>query len=130
MESFSKELRNLINAHSRESASNTPDHILSMYLERCLETFGIAVNRRDIHNGRIKQPDEVVPGVHPSLKAPLDLYGREAGVRLGASAKPIYDAIKIPWDGGREPKVPVEGHASDCEINLDWEWTPCNCEAG
>lgn len=127
---FEEELITLLNVHGKDSETDTPDYILASYLCHCVDTFREVVATRDTLKELDKQPDEVVTGVHPSLKAPLDLYGREAGVRLGASAKPIYDAIKTPWDGGREPKVPVEGHASDCEINLDWEWTPCTCEAG
>lgn len=44
--SFRKELEDLINCSSLETASDTPDFILSEYLTDCLEIFDKAVNRR------------------------------------------------------------------------------------
>jgi len=44
---FEKELRGLINKHSRENESNTPDFILAQYMETCLNAFGEAVTARD-----------------------------------------------------------------------------------
>ena len=48
--SFSKDLRALLNRHSRENASDTPDFILSEYIETCLGAYEVAVTRRDAHN--------------------------------------------------------------------------------
>ena len=50
--SFNAELRALINRHSRESDSHTPDFILAEYLERCLTAFEIAVITRDVRQLR------------------------------------------------------------------------------
>lgn len=36
---FEKELIELINKHSRENKSNTPDFILAQYLTNCLKAF-------------------------------------------------------------------------------------------
>ena len=44
---FETELRALINTHSIENASDTPDFILSQYLIACLDAYGAAVTRRD-----------------------------------------------------------------------------------
>ena len=44
---FEQELEQLINAHSQEQKSDTPDFILAEYMRRCLEVFGEAVRRRD-----------------------------------------------------------------------------------
>lgn len=44
---FRKELETLINKHSIENDSDTPDFILANYIKRTLETFGVAVNARD-----------------------------------------------------------------------------------
>ena len=41
------ELQALLNKHSRESASNTPDFILAQYLVACLNAFDIAVAKRE-----------------------------------------------------------------------------------
>jgi len=45
-DNFRKELENLINKHSMENESNTPDFILADYLARCLDAFDIAVQDR------------------------------------------------------------------------------------
>jgi len=44
---FRKELENLINLHSLENGSDTPDFILAEYLVSCLKAFDAAVRRRD-----------------------------------------------------------------------------------
>lgn len=45
--SFESELSELINKHSMENESDTPDFILAEYLRRCLYTFKVAVRARD-----------------------------------------------------------------------------------
>ncbi len=44
MDEFRKELEHLINRHSLEGASVTPDFILAKYLTDCLEGFDFAVS--------------------------------------------------------------------------------------
>lgn len=44
---FRTELAALINKHSLESASNTPDFILASYLTACLAAFEVCVVSRD-----------------------------------------------------------------------------------
>jgi len=44
---FKKELTELINKHSLENESNTPDWILAQYLDRCLISYELAVGARD-----------------------------------------------------------------------------------
>lgn len=44
---FPYELEQLINRHSMEKGSNTPDYILAEYLRSCLLAFDHAVIRRD-----------------------------------------------------------------------------------
>jgi hypothetical protein len=46
MSDFERELRHLINRHSQENASGTPDFILADYLSSCLAAFNVAVQRR------------------------------------------------------------------------------------
>ena len=46
LEQFENELRDLINKHSLENTSNTPDFILANYLLGCLKVFNETVNRR------------------------------------------------------------------------------------
>ena len=46
-DTFRKKLERLINEESRENKSDTPDYILAIYLERCLEAFECMVRTRD-----------------------------------------------------------------------------------
>lgn len=46
--SFEHELSELLNRHSAENASDTPDFILASYLMHCLQAFNQATNRRRI----------------------------------------------------------------------------------
>jgi len=61
---FEKELQELINKHSEENASNTPDFILSQYLKACLIAFNTAIQRRETWYGR---------NAAPSLEKPVGL---------------------------------------------------------
>lgn len=44
---FRRELTELINRHSLENKSNTPDFVLADFLIRCLEAHTVATNHRD-----------------------------------------------------------------------------------
>jgi len=44
---FRTELQELINKHSVENGSNTPDWILAYYLKGCLSNFDNTVNLRE-----------------------------------------------------------------------------------
>lgn len=52
MSDFMSELTALLNRHSRENGSGTPDYILAEYLWGCLAHFNAAVNRREAWYGR------------------------------------------------------------------------------
>jgi len=52
---FEEELENLINKHSRENTSNTPDYILANYLTDCLDAFNQAIYKRETWYGRITE---------------------------------------------------------------------------
>lgn len=49
---FTSELAALLNRHSKENGSGTPDFILAEYLWGCLLQFNAAVNRREAWYGR------------------------------------------------------------------------------
>ena len=68
-ESFIEKLKSLINWHSMEGASNTPDHILAQYMNSCLEAFVIAVQQRETWHGRDPRPSHT-------------RYGRDCGKKL------------------------------------------------
>jgi len=46
MSAFEKDIAEVINRHSEESGSNTPDFILARYLSDCLESYNRAVKWR------------------------------------------------------------------------------------
>lgn len=55
---FISELRELINKHSMENGSNTPDFILAQYLTNCLRVWNAAMTAREKWYGREPQPVE------------------------------------------------------------------------
>lgn len=44
---FEKELEELINKHSKENESDTPDFLLAEYLVACLENWNNIVKKRE-----------------------------------------------------------------------------------
>lgn len=56
---FRRELEQLINRHSKENGSNTPDFQLAAYLVGCLELFDQTVRFREGWYGR--DPNEFPP---------------------------------------------------------------------
>jgi len=65
---FREELGILINKHSKESSSNTPDFILATYLESCLKAFDRATHRREVWYGRTAwQEDKPICAEGPSV---------------------------------------------------------------
>lgn len=55
---FEKELTDLLNRHSVESDSNTPDFILARYLCGCLLAWTVNTNKRDDWRSMDKAPSE------------------------------------------------------------------------
>ena len=67
---FRAELEKLVNKHSMENGSNTPDFILAEYLTGCLEAFDNAVKRRTQWYGTTRAE---WPGLDPVVgDAPLN----------------------------------------------------------
>ena len=55
---FQVELEHLLNKHSIENASNTPDFILAQYLCACLAAWDRAVQQRETWCSRDVRPSE------------------------------------------------------------------------
>ena len=53
---FEEELRKLINYHSKENESNTPDFILAQYIMGCLSSYNTAIQQRETWYGRDPRP--------------------------------------------------------------------------
>ena len=60
---FRSELSGLINRHSKEGRSNTPDFILRDFLCCCLNAFDSATAQREKWHGRDPQPEHTRYGV-------------------------------------------------------------------
>ena len=58
--SFKKYLEDLINRHSKENESNTPDFILASYINDCLRAFNLAVQQRETWHGRDARPTSTI----------------------------------------------------------------------
>lgn len=56
MTNFENDIAAVINRHSKESESNTPDHILAMYLLNCLKAWNEATQQRETWYGRDPRP--------------------------------------------------------------------------
>lgn len=64
---FGKELEALLNRHSIESGSNTPDFILATYVQQCLAAWNLTVAAREKWYGR-----EFTPGtIDNSVRQPM-----------------------------------------------------------
>lgn len=60
---FRKELASLLNRHSVENRSNTPDFILANYMARCLTAFELAIQDRENWYGVKNSPGESMVGM-------------------------------------------------------------------
>jgi acyl-CoA reductase-like NAD-dependent aldehyde dehydrogenase len=69
MTEFEKELEALINKHSMENESNTPDFILAKYLSSCLTVFNLTVASREKWHGRESKPGNIGDNPEPASAA-------------------------------------------------------------
>jgi hypothetical protein len=64
-EQFKEELEHLINKHSMENGSNTPDFVLTDYLMGCLDNFNRIIQSREKWYGRVVKEPVCVKGDDP-----------------------------------------------------------------
>jgi len=78
---FVSQLKNLINCHSKENGSDTPDFILAEYLNTCLEAYNLALVAREQWYGRrcgsektphYESSDPITPEFLQKMGAELD----------------------------------------------------------
>ena len=94
-DAFAEDLRELINRHSMEIGSHTPDHILTDYLIGCLRVFDKIVPERDrwydrgtSTTGFVAEPVPVVTDEGDMVdKATADLMSAMMGVSDEVKAK-------------------------------------------
>ncbi len=60
MSKFEEDITSLINKHSAENSSNTPDFILARYLTGCLAVFATTVQRRDNWYGDARKSSQAM----------------------------------------------------------------------
>ncbi len=90
VDGFRSDLESLINRHSMENGSNSPDFILATYLASCLRAFDTAVSERERWYGR-----GVVPCDPPGLErhepdCPIARFPNHAG---GCSCRSIRERL-------------------------------------
>ena len=68
---FIKALEEVINRHSQENASNTPDYILAQFLESVLAAWNTATQQRETWYGRDARHSSVV-GVNTDPVSPTE----------------------------------------------------------
>ena len=78
---FRQELESLINKHSMENGSDTPDFILAQYLSGCLENFDKALAARETW------------------------YGRKIGTAI--SSGPTFETLRAKADSERDMSDPL-----------------------
>ena len=65
---FERELTDLLNKHSMENASDTPDYILAGFLKKCLAAYNFAVKERESWYGRTEDyEDRKITKYTPSI---------------------------------------------------------------
>jgi hypothetical protein len=87
---FERELGVLLNRHSQENRSNTPDFILAHFLADCLEVFAGAVRCREKWYGR--DPESGPGGVRHTTGGVS--INHQLGDALAAHAKAAFDLGK------------------------------------
>ena len=70
------ELAALLNKHSAENGSNTPDHVLAQYLMHCLEAFDYATRYRNQWYGIQDDLAKVVQGDEPTPETTASAHQR------------------------------------------------------
>ncbi len=95
---FRQELEFIINKHSMENGSDTPDCILAEYLIGCLETFDKTTLRRDRWYGRDPKEDKE-DEERETRKAIMEMNGiRSLDTLVIAIGKPVSERTKREKD--------------------------------
>lgn len=130
--SFQDELVALINIHSQENESDTPDYVLASFLGGVLDQFNAAVRARTAHSNTEVPPDEekeyVKPGFHVTL-GKLGLHKSWQGefpdatecVHCGADSRIGFTAFES-GDGSRNGAVEFVYDLHKNEPNGDGMW--------
>ena len=116
MDSFEKELSALINKHSIENESNTPDWLLAQYLISCLAAFTVATQQRETWYGRDAR--RIVKPLFREIKRKQD-EEHKAKLKEIKKAEAIADAKKPKTEKVKETVEVVERGPLDALNDLD-----------
>ena len=92
---FELRLEELINQHSMENGSDTPDFILAAYLNECLLNFDAAVKRREEWYGRGKKLSDL-PEAGEQI---IDLDNTEPIIDYDSTGNPPENLRNQPTTG-------------------------------
>jgi hypothetical protein len=84
---FQEELSSLLNKHSQENASGTPDFILADYLVGCLAVFNKTIGARAQYRG--ERIDSLFNNKYPN-KVPVLVYARGQANEIGQAEIEAY----------------------------------------
>ncbi len=90
MKDFRRELEELINQHSMENESNTPDFILARYLTDSLKAFDKAINAREAWYNRLPSDKKSV-----LLKDKFEKIANEINYHNECAKATLGDTLKI-----------------------------------
>jgi hypothetical protein len=94
MSTFRRELAAVINKHSKENGSNTPDYILADYLINCLKAFDTAVMLREnwYHNQEIVNMPEDLKNFYKKTDEVVDKIVAESDGKIKRSRVTFEEA--------------------------------------
>jgi hypothetical protein len=115
--SFEKELKNLINCHSIENESNTPDFILAQFLRMQLDVWVETTQARDSwYNVQLCPANSRFLNSEPEERAVKEIC-----------SEPDYPSRWIPPKGGTGAIHPMKaGVAQEHEANIKSLWIALN----
>ncbi|HEY1177162.1 MAG TPA: hypothetical protein VGF17_13480 [Phytomonospora sp.] len=111
-ENFRRELASLLNRHSAENGSNTPDFVLADFLGSVLTMFDAAVCARANFYGRMDLPGQAAD---PQLEEIAKLVFDERGVARDDSLVQRIRQILSLWDNAREEVLRQRAHPASRE---------------
>ena len=112
---FEKELEEVINRHSQENGSNTPDFILAQYLASCLAAWNAGVQQRETWYGRDARPSGG-NGPSPQAAPKPEPKCEECGVSAGyyAESGACIHCGACPPPANPEPQATSSEHYGKC----------------
>ncbi len=108
---LAEEIEHVINRHSRENASGTPDFILSEYLMGCLAVYERTIGRREDWHGRpvntCAQPADRAKAVPLETLDRLAAEGKDASKEFGKRTKGMTGPSAYVDAPAGQPGVPA-----------------------